>query len=451
MVALGASLSAPGPGLPYAKLVNGATDLTQLLDLGPAMRTEGTRRPPPQVCATALHRVSRLLTGSQNNAQRRVVAKDDRFTDLVECTRGAFLTAPNPPGCSGSDVVLHLASAIVSLALMVVETGEAKEPRIRAGVEALVGRFLTEMEPGEGAAVPLSTLTRVEWACRMIGLGDASRRIAAMPRLTAAHLPFQVLRGATKGLITLEDVRREVPFNADMLTTRSGKKVKERRETCWMAEPGIGGLAYSGKIMAPVAFTPAVAALRDELMQEHGVFFDCALINWYPDGEAACKYHSDPEHGTFWGLDTVVVSMGEARRFCFREVADAGSSMVGEEKKETETEPHMYHLHDGDCVWMFGDCQERFQHAVLRAENLGNMGPRVSVVFKKSIPSPSGKRGHGLGRRGRGQSGGGGEDGESGKKRSEVSERATRRTERGGSRGPSAGNRKRKGGRRARR
>ena len=35
------------------------------------------------------------------------------------------------------------------------------------------------------------------------------------------------------------------------LMTADGKKVQERRHTAWLAEGGIGALAYSGKLMAP--------------------------------------------------------------------------------------------------------------------------------------------------------------------------------------------------------
>jgi hypothetical protein len=42
--------------------------------------------------------------------------------------------------------------------------------------------------------------------------------------------------------------------------------------------------------------------------EETGRFFDCALCNLYPTGESACKFHTDPEHGTYWDRLTCVVS-----------------------------------------------------------------------------------------------------------------------------------------------
>ena len=52
-------------------------------------------------------------------------------------------------------------------------------------------------------------------------------------------LPLTALTG-----VTLEQVQREVAFRQEQLVTRSGKLVDERRETCWMADDGVGGFAY---------------------------------------------------------------------------------------------------------------------------------------------------------------------------------------------------------------
>ena len=40
--------------------------------------------------------------------------------------------------------------------------------------------------------------------------------------------------------------------------------------------------------------------------------------------QAACKWHSDPEHGSRWALPTSVVTVGEPRRFSFRPLGGAG-------------------------------------------------------------------------------------------------------------------------------
>jgi hypothetical protein len=140
---------------------------------------------------------------------------------------------------------------------------------------------------------------------------------------------------------------QSIPFHFDTLITRTGNSVIERRGTAWLAEEGIGALAYSGKLMTPFEIPEVVreimrdieqscverdqrqsfsqiimtslsdpssdkfiefkwdsvaSPLYDELVQclqpedQHvPAFFDCALCNHYPDGDAGCKFHSDPE------------------------------------------------------------------------------------------------------------------------------------------------------------
>lgn len=98
-------------------------------------------------------------------------------------------------------------------------------------------------------------------------------------------LSFELLSGIFSDCISIDDIRNEVTFKADTITTARGEKVLERRETCWMADSGVGGLAYSGKIMSPVPFSSSIAKVRDIVEEETGIRYDCALINRYPDGE----------------------------------------------------------------------------------------------------------------------------------------------------------------------
>ena len=107
-----------------------------------------------------------------------------------------------------------------------------------------------------------------------------------------------------------------------------------------------------------------------------------------------------------------------------------------------------------DCVWMFADCNDAWEHCVMRAEGVGDDAPRASVVFGGSFRrrrrGAQGTRGGG---RGKGQKGGkgtkrgGGEKGTLGAKAAERSE--GRREARGGTGRREAG-RRGKGGREGR-
>jgi alkylated DNA repair dioxygenase AlkB len=170
-------------------------------------------------------------------------------------------------------------------------------------------------------------IDRLDWALtRLYNYTNESRIKDYLEKINSKRqsfkLPFSVLQNIVSNSTTFEKLLNEVPFQAEKLFTRDGKSVQERRETCWMAEKGIDGLAYSGKIMIPVPFCESVKSVRDAVEQKTGHFFDCCLINYYPDGDSACKFHSDPDMGTLWAKETVVVSFGETRRFHFRSIGD---------------------------------------------------------------------------------------------------------------------------------
>ena len=142
----------------------------------------------------------------------------------------------------------------------------------------------------------------------------------------------------------------------------------------------------------------------------HKGFFDCALCNYYPDGDSACKFHTDPEHGTMWERLNCVVSVGNSRRFAFRPIPDetTWNEWDGglETRQDTATVPAVIRLFPGDIVSMWGECNDLFHHAVYPesedvAANEGPASRRVSLVLKRAIVNGKGRRGHGLAGEGR--------------------------------------------------
>ena len=159
----------------------------------------------------------------------------------------------------------------------------------------------------------------------------------------------------------VDELIESIPFRSDTITTRMGSVVTERRATAWVAESGIGALAYSGKLMTPQNIPPAVTSVMQQvesIMLLPPSFFDCALCNHYPTSDAACKFHTDPEHGTYWNRLTCVVAAGDCRRFVFRP--------IGKKKKwsnfdtratdtATTTSAAAIPLFSGDVVQMWGE------------------------------------------------------------------------------------------------
>ena len=265
---------------------------------------------------------------------------------------------------------------------------------------------------------------------------------SVLPQLESrvAGLPFDILPQGidlTNNLDWLRDesvgdqidimssLQESIPFQFDTIVTRQGSNVLERRGTAWVAEEGIGALAYSGKLMPPSPLAPLVRNImrnvEDAIDAPMKPFFDCALCNYYPDGESACKFHTDPEHGKVWERLNCVVAVGSARRFAFRPIdtpwghwdsSSRAGKVIDEQSQNTNKDPAVIRLFPGDIVQMYRACNDDFHHAVY-PENNDSSGmtrqnaTRVSLVLKRAISRGSnGQKGHGLageGRRSRGK------------------------------------------------
>ena len=197
--------------------------------------------------------------------------------------------------------------------------------------------------------------------------GDGSGAPSAAVAALAAELPL----------------RRETIASGS--ATPSKSEVAEDRGTAWLSDSG-RSFAYSGKVMAAGhALTPNVRRIRDAVDASIGERYCSCLANHYPDGRSGMRFHSDPGQGDDeggWGYSTCVVSCGEARSFIFRQVDDP-------------TTRCSFIVRHGDVLHMHDDCQQRWQHSVLREAPGGELeeevatevgsASRVSLVFKRPL------------------------------------------------------------------
>lgn len=340
---------------------------------------EHHQRKRQSVSTNALKRFVKFLVGTSEDKTRSEITSSREFERLCCCALAPTNPVQNTLTCS----IQTYFQALSALGSLCPIPSKIKTESIIPFLERIkVFIKVDELAPYD--------ITAVECACRRLELPPESFSFISNA-YKALQLPFHITCGFANNLVSIHDIRKEVKFNADILTTRDGRRVQERRETCWMADSGVGGLAYSGKIMAPVPFTSTVAIVRDSLYDRTGIYYDCCLLNWYEDGEAACKFHSDPDHGRLWSVDTAIISIGETRRFNLRKISTNGGS-----SDSSESEHFSYHVINGDCFHMFGDCQDTFQHCVMKSEGPTNNSPRASLVFKKSLPGVGGRRGHGI-------------------------------------------------------
>ena len=64
----------------------------------------------------------------------------------------------------------------------------------------------------------------------------------------------------------------------------------------------------------------------------------------------------------------MIVSVGETRRFNLREIQPQQGVGKKTSPSDNEQEHHSFHLVDGDAFYMMGDCQDTYQHAILKSE-----------------------------------------------------------------------------------
>lgn len=174
-----------------------------------------------------------------------------------------------------------------------------------------------------------------------------------------------------KGRYNLKNLKDQITLNHDIIRVpQRGKMVKvvEQRGTSWLADDELT-FEYSGKSMIPQKIPSLVSEIKQLVEKFIGVNFDGILVNYYPDGKSSMGYHSDPIEDK-WDNKFVVLSFGDTRNFIFRE-------------KENKDSKISYEFKDGDLIYMFGDCQERYEHSVRK--NKGSSEERLSLVFKKRI------------------------------------------------------------------
>ena len=310
-----------------------------------------------------------------------------------------------------ADILRHVCSTLAKS----IESGEADLDSGVDGIKAagVLSRLKTLDHDEDGASIFLSLvqsysnvttdkmedhhLSGLRWAFDNLSLCYGNDNDNANDLLPAhiddayqkLNLPFIIRPGLLNNIkgLTVSELKSQVQFKAETIhTTSTEKSVKERRLTAWEGESkDIKGFAYSGKIMETREFSPLVLAVRDELVRKTGETYDCCLLNLYTDGESGMRYHVDPDQGTLWGQETVVVSVGATRKFSFRDIPGL-TKHNGDDKKSSEKKGnvHNFYVFDGDITEMFADCQQKYQHTVKTSDSRGEKAARSSLVYKKT-------------------------------------------------------------------
>ncbi|MDY6982166.1 MAG: alpha-ketoglutarate-dependent dioxygenase AlkB [Pseudomonadota bacterium] len=103
----------------------------------------------------------------------------------------------------------------------------------------------------------------------------------------------------------------ETPWRQDTLRF-GGKEVLVPRLQAWYGDKRYG---YSGLRLAPLPWTPTLAAIRERVANHCGIDFNSVLINYYRNGTDSVAWHSDDERELGPDPHIASLSLGAARRF----------------------------------------------------------------------------------------------------------------------------------------
>ncbi|TLF53300.1 alpha-ketoglutarate-dependent dioxygenase AlkB [Halomonas urmiana] len=179
---------------------------------------------------------------------------------------------------------------------------------------------------------------------------------------------------AATGVLTRLD--RELAWQRPTLRLY-GREHPIPRHQVWMGSPE-ARYRYSGCDFCPEAWHPAVAAIRDAVVERlaaagQAAHFNSVLLNRYADGEERMGWHSDDEPELGADPLIVAVSLGAERPLRFR-------------WKQREAAAFNAWLPHDSLLLMGPGVQRRLQHALLprRIEGL-----RISLTFRWVQPPPA--------------------------------------------------------------
>lgn len=152
----------------------------------------------------------------------------------------------------------------------------------------------------------------------------------------------------------------------------AGREIPFPRLTAWYGDPR-AVYTYSGIENRPLAWTPALARLRDRLRATLGTGLNSVLLNLYRTGSDSMGWHADDEPELGSRPVIASVSLGASRRFELR------CRETGETRRVL--------LEHGSLLVMSGAAQHRWVHQVPKEPTV--RAPRVNLTFRTMALNPS--------------------------------------------------------------
>lgn len=152
-----------------------------------------------------------------------------------------------------------------------------------------------------------------------------------------------------------------------------GKTFTQPRLIAWYGDEG-KSYKYSGNLFKPLAWTPLLLAIKEQVEKTCDVEFNSVLLNYYRDSADSMGFHSDNEPELGETPNIASLSLGETRQFVFKH------------KYKKELKPIRINLDDGNLILMSGEIQKNWAHGIPKETK--KCGPRINLTFRFIYSKP---------------------------------------------------------------
>jgi len=163
----------------------------------------------------------------------------------------------------------------------------------------------------------------------------------------------------------MEQLLATVPWQQETLKF-GGRQVLVPRLQAWYGEL-TANYGYSGLHLAPLAWTPALLAIKTKIEKSFDMSFNSVLLNYYRNGRDSVAWHSDDE--TELGPDPLIASLsfGAERRFEMKH-------------RDGKTPKINIELADGSLLLMGSGMQRHWSHQLPKQPWV--TAPRLNLTFR---------------------------------------------------------------------
>ena len=174
---------------------------------------------------------------------------------------------------------------------------------------------------------------------------------------------------ATRAAHDFDQLLATIPWQQDEVVI-FGKHIVTARKVAWVGDPGCD-YRYSGTTKRVTPWTTELRTLKAVVEGLSATRFNSCLLNLYHDGGDGMGWHSDDEPTL--GIDPIIasLSLGAARKFCFRH------------KKTKQTVAVM--LEPGSLLIMRGATQAHWHHSLPKSSLIHH--PRINLTFRRIVQS----------------------------------------------------------------